>query len=635
MSLPQRLILTSALLLLAGWGGVIQAGELRMNLTNNGQALERPDMIKFYVYPPDKRERHEAWGHADRRARVPDGEYDVVVRFEAGFVVRTKTFEKMEIVGNVTKAVDFGIPLARLTLQMAQGDRFLPKNSSRVSIYNPGERGKPIGRSRPGERMEMRPGSYDVELTWMTAEGSLESRWLTDFPVQGEMVETVSVGEPPALLKFTLKDRGRLVAPDQGVWRIFRPGDRTTPLMERGSGLIASVDQGTYDVELRLLTTDPPRIEWLEGVEVNGELARDIDMRPATFLQVDARLRDGGTPPGGRFWYSVYAVGERRTPLATARGGESLPLEPGRYDVGVFFRDRQFEAQTWLERQRVDGETRLSVAVDFKPAYLTVNPPQRRRRRDRTDPMQPRLMILLDRGAGMGRAAADGTRWIDWVRETLGELLPSIQPEMPIGLRTYGGTADRTDACSVTASPVPVDSANREALISALGNADPSGESALVEGLRGLSADSAGPGTSLLILTNNAGTCAGDPCDTAGRLLRDGRFGRSFVVGLGMSQGTQDRMACLGAVSTATNRQELRAALLNVLRRVSKPEDGTVAVFEAGPGGRYVAGGAFGDRISLTEGRYDVVMFELGESYRWDNFRIRGDERQEAGRRPR
>lgn len=623
-------IVLAASLALAS-AGAARAGELRMTLTNLGAPLDVPDRVKFYVYPQGERDKYVDWGHAERAARVPDDVYDVVVRFEAGFVVRTKTFEKLKIEGVVEREVDFDVPLARLTLELTLGGRPLPKNTARVAVYRPGERGQPIGRSRPGETMILRPGTYDLELAWMTRDG-LQTSWLTDFPIDGAMTERVSVGTPTALLKITLRDGGRIVPPDEGVWRAYRPGDRDTPIAERGSGMILSLDEGVYDLELRVLDEDPPRVQWLEDVAVRGETSRDVDLRPSNSLRVDVRV-EGPDGDDLEAWFGVFRRGERATPLSAGRSGESVRIDPGVYDVGAFARRGAFRAESWTEGLRVEGNAREAVAVELRPAYLQVD--QRDRRRDRTDPLQPRLLVLFDRSARMGRVTAGGS-WSELAASRLAEALGTIGGDLPVGLVTYGGR-EGGDSCRAQRTVVPVDRDNREALAAALAGpaVEPAGEAPLAFALRGLASEPGGPGTVLLIVTDNAGSCPGDACAAASDLLRAGRVGRILVLGLGLARDERRRLECVGTVLPARTPESLDAVVRDAARIALRERDGTVAIFEPGADGRFVAGGAFGERIAVAEGRYDVVLFEDGRSFRWDDYLIRGNERVEAGRRPR
>ena len=113
-------ILVTACLVLGASASL--AGALEMQLTHNGETPEDPQRIRFYVFDPEGPEHYIAWGNAERSTvTLADGTYDVEVRFEEGFIVRTRKLEELEIAGTVTRTIDFEVPTARLIVDLTAG----------------------------------------------------------------------------------------------------------------------------------------------------------------------------------------------------------------------------------------------------------------------------------------------------------------------------------------------------------------------------------------------------------------------------------------------------------------------------------------------------------------------------------
>ena len=158
-----RLALLVAALLPVFWvggTGPVLAGSVKPALTHNGAAPADPDWIKFYVHEEgeDDPRHYLAWGNATRSARIVDGTYDIHVRFRAGFVERNKWFKGVEVAGSVALGANFDVPLAELTVDALRSGQRLDPFTTRVAVYSAGKRGKPIGRSRAGQAMTLRPG---------------------------------------------------------------------------------------------------------------------------------------------------------------------------------------------------------------------------------------------------------------------------------------------------------------------------------------------------------------------------------------------------------------------------------------------------------------------------------------------
>jgi hypothetical protein len=186
-----------ALLLLA-WGGA-HAATLTVEVLRHGQPLEAADQGRVYVRPLDAQRGRDlppsayvAWGLGGTPIRVPDGTYDVVVKYVNDRVEHVEVIEKLALSGDVRRKVDFDAPIARLTLNVAHDGEPVPRFEGAYRLYRAGQRGRPIAAKRPGDTLTILPGTYDVEVVWRGPHG-LERRWINGYALREDRVETVDV----------------------------------------------------------------------------------------------------------------------------------------------------------------------------------------------------------------------------------------------------------------------------------------------------------------------------------------------------------------------------------------------------------------------------------------------------------
>ena len=83
-------------------------------------------------------------------------------------------------------------------------------------------------------------------------------------------------------------------------------------------------------------------------------------------------VRDGDSLPVDAARWRVFRAGDRETALAERRSGESLVLEPGRYDVGIYFNHAGVRGQRWLVDVEVAGDVRRRIDISTETASLAV-----------------------------------------------------------------------------------------------------------------------------------------------------------------------------------------------------------------------------------------------------------------------
>ena len=137
----------------------------------------------------------------------------------------------------------------------------------------------------------------------------------------------------------------------------------------------------------------------------------------------------------------------------------------------------------------------------------------------------------------------------------------------------------------------------------------------------------------IVLLTGSVDNCRGDPCATAGRLMRSGQVGRIYVIGLGIYRDQSRKLDCIGEYRQVGTPGELKSALREIVRSGPRADQGTLSVFRAGRPDSWVAGGFLGEKIKLSAGTYDVVIRTEGKSYVWEALEIAGNFEATAGRK--
>jgi len=165
---------------------------LTIFFTIEGDPLADPLHAKFYIYELGKRDEYLAWGHGAKPAHFPEGIYDVVIRYKNDHAVQEIVREEIELIGDLEEEIDFTIPLAALTLDVTSGGQSIQTFTGRYALYRPGKHATPLARKRPGERLIIRRGTYDIEVSHRDAEG-LKTTWLEDYFLEGVRYETVEL----------------------------------------------------------------------------------------------------------------------------------------------------------------------------------------------------------------------------------------------------------------------------------------------------------------------------------------------------------------------------------------------------------------------------------------------------------
>jgi hypothetical protein len=603
---------------------IAQSASLTVTFTNNGEPLEDPTHAKFYVYEVEERDTYLGWGHGAKAVRVPEGTYDVVIKYRNGEIYEERVLEELELAGDVEQEIGFNIPIARLTVQITSGGEPILVHTGRFSLYAASRRGKPLVSKRPGETVTIRPGSYDIEVVYRDHRG-LQATWLEYYSLEGERFEAVDFGPPAALFRLTFLARGKSLPADRGRWRIFEPGQRLSPLAEGGSGDSVELPAGVYDVGLYYRHGQRRVERWLEGVELRGEVHREVEIAAATAsVRVDVLHRGSRLSDA---WYTVQPAGEGRTVLGSGMSGAVVEVEPGIYDIGCFYRNRGVRAEAWLRAQEVVGRLDRQVELDYRPASLRVLPKRRSR-------LVSNLLLVVDSSAGMSVKLGSRTK-LEVAQLGIKAAMGSLRgADVRLAVRAYGITPASGENCRDSSLLLAPDEPNQSRVASTLDLLRPGGASPISYSLDLGSTDMPSDGrNTLVLLAGGIDGCGRNPCATASRLIRRGLVERIYVVGLGIPREQRRALSCIGEFYPVSGRAQLRSALQHIFREVTNNEHGTVSVFRPS-GGEWIVSGVLGDTLQVAAGSYDLLIQSAGRSYSWTDVEISGEFESTAGPRP-
>jgi hypothetical protein len=607
----------------------VQAATLTLHFTNNGEPLEDPLHGKFYLYEPEQRESYITWGHAARAASVPDGVYDLIIVYHNDTIREERVYEEIELEGDMEQEVAFAIPVARLTVHVTSGGKPVELGTARFQIHRAGQRGKPLASRRPGATVTMRPGTYDIEVAYRDLEG-LQARWLEGYYVEDVREETVEMSSTAARLEVTVTSGGRPLPASAARWVVFPAGRREDPLQERRSGDSVVLDAGRYDVAVYFNFEGARGQRWLDGVEVQGYVRRQIDIAEETSdLRVHIRRR-GRSLTGA--WFTIFRAGDRSNALLSGSTGATVQIEPGTYDIRSTLRRGGLRVEQWVEGQRIEGSTELSVEMMYVWASLRVQPKERGASSDAGEPGS--VLLLVDSSAAMASELGVRSR-MEHVTSVVPDAVDYLEGNrVELGLRAYGILPRSRQDCRDTTLLVPLRRPDRRAISRALSSLRPSGKSPIAYSLEAAGGELQTNGESTIVLiTGSPDDCAGDPCAAATQLLRSGAATRIYVLGLGIGYNESTALDCIGDYHTVTSAVELKSALRGIFRAVRRGEAGAVNVFEP-DGGRWVASAFLRERLELNPGTYDIQIISDGETYLWEKVKISGTVEVEAAPRP-
>lgn len=156
----------------------------------------------------------------------------------------------------------------------------------------------------------------------------------------------------------------------------------------------------------------------------------------------------------------------------------------------------------------------------------------------------PQVMIILD-GSGSMWAEMQGQKKIDIAKNVFAQVLPSIEPDVDVGLTVYGHRRKGDcDDIEVVAAPGKM---SRESLLQTVQSLQPKGKTPITKSLE-MTLDllkSHEAETTVVLISDGEETCHEDPCAAVDALKSSGIKFILHVIGFGVDAAQQKQLACL------------------------------------------------------------------------------------------
>ncbi len=230
-----------------------------------------------------------------------------------------------------------------------------------------------------------------------------------------------------------------------------------------------------------------------------------------------------------------------------------------------------------------------------------------------------KLVLVLDSSGSMKEPAAGGETKIAAARTALRSVVSGLPADQPVGLRVYGATVfSRSDsgACTDSQLKVPVDTDNREQLLSAVASYKPYGETPIGYSLQQASHDLGSTGKrSIVLVSDGEPTCAPDPCEVARKLVAGGIDLKIDVVGLDVGPRARRSLQCIaekghGTYYDVSGSRDFAQSLQKVATRAARPFatiGQAVSGADSATDAPTISNGDWQDRTNGTAERYYQV----------------------------
>ncbi len=165
------------------------------------------------------------------------------------------------------------------------------------------------------------------------------------------------------------------------------------------------------------------------------------------------------------------------------------------------------------------------------------------------------ILFLIDSSQSMKEGLGGGTPKMEAAKQVLQNAISNIPSDVNLGLRVFGQrfTGDPMADCSATQLLVPVGTGNRRSIIEQVRQLRPFGMTPLTFALMQAARDLTklpGPKT-LILISDGAETCGGDPCAYIRRLNGIGIKIKVDIVGLGLKRDREAKaqLNCIAETS--------------------------------------------------------------------------------------
>lgn len=186
----------------------------------------------------------------------------------------------------------------------------------------------------------------------------------------------------------------------------------------------------------------------------------------------------------------------------------------------------------------------------------------------------PEAVFILD-GSGSMLGAAGAQTKMDAAKAVLEKVVPSLPPEVRVGLAVYGHR--RSQDCSDIEILIPPGSTDRDGLLAQIRAIQPKGMTPIAAAvtqvadlLKGRDAE-----TTIVLVSDGKETCGGDPCAVVKALTAAGVKFVMHVVGFDVTEQDKEELSCIaeaggGQYFGAADADALLAALETVRKEIEE-----------------------------------------------------------------
>ena len=187
-----------------------------------------------------------------------------------------------------------------------------------------------------------------------------------------------------------------------------------------------------------------------------------------------------------------------------------------------------------------------------------------------------RAILVLDASGSMW-GQIDGTHKITIAREVIGDLLQGWDPNVHLGVTTYGHREKGN--CADIEALTPLGLVDRSGVMAAIEGLNPKGKTPLTDAVRQAAEELryTEERATVILISDGKETCNADPCAVAAELEADGIDFTVHVVGFDLDAEEKAQLQCIadgtgGQFLNADNAPELHEAMATTVQLVAEPE---------------------------------------------------------------
>jgi len=215
-------------------------------------------------------------------------------------------------------------------------------------------------------------GTYTVVIKYVNGEIEHEEIY-EEVDLTKNLEHEIDFDIPIARLTLWITTGGFPVPRHAGRYSLHHAGKRGEPLASRRPGETVTIRPGLYDIEVVYRGPDGLESKWLENYDLQTSRQESVDIGAST-ARVRMTLLDDGRPLGGEAGvWRVYRRGMRENAVAEARTGETLLLDAGIYDIGLFYLAGSNRGERWLVDVEVTGNIDRQIDIAAESDRLTVD----------------------------------------------------------------------------------------------------------------------------------------------------------------------------------------------------------------------------------------------------------------------